>query len=505
MLDFTHGHPLALSLVADVFAQRGDFDFHPEAAPDVVKALLEDLVQKVPGPAHRTALEACALVRLMTEDLLDTMLTMPDTHELFEWLRGLSFMEAGPIGLFPHDLAREALAADLRWRNPAWYAELHRRARNYYLTGLQKASERDQQRILFDYVFLHRDNPVMQPFFEWQESGSVPPDRLRPADREPLIAMVERFEGPESAAIAAHWLERQPEGAIVFRDLEGAPTAFMLTIALEKAAARGLRRRPGGRRPLALRADSRALAARRDRHRVSLLDGPRHLPVRLAHAEHDRHQHDALLHDHARPGVQFLRSRRRRILDAGLPYSDQTPIPEIGFVVGGRRYTPFGHNWRAVPPLAWLALLAEREVTTMSQPPPPRRSPRAPSSSARTASPKPCATRYATSPASTRCATTRSCARGSSSTRPGRAPDRKRRLAALQALVTQACRAPGSRAARRQALPRAPAHVPAPGPHARAAAEQLDLPFSTYRRHLKSGVTRVAAILWQWEIQGAGA
>ena len=34
--------------------------------------------------------------------------------ELFEWLRNLSFIESGPLGLFPHDLAREALVADLR-------------------------------------------------------------------------------------------------------------------------------------------------------------------------------------------------------------------------------------------------------------------------------------------------------------------------------------------------------------------------------------------------------
>jgi hypothetical protein len=50
VLDFTHGHPLALSLVADVFAQRGEFEFKPEDSPDVVKALLEQLVQQVPQP-----------------------------------------------------------------------------------------------------------------------------------------------------------------------------------------------------------------------------------------------------------------------------------------------------------------------------------------------------------------------------------------------------------------------------------------------------------------------
>ncbi|HEX9077201.1 MAG TPA: ATP-binding protein, partial [Anaerolineae bacterium] len=74
VLDFTHGHPLALSLVADAFAQRPGLRFQPEAAPDVIKTLLEQFVQKVPGPAHRAALEACAQVRVTTEALLGQML-----------------------------------------------------------------------------------------------------------------------------------------------------------------------------------------------------------------------------------------------------------------------------------------------------------------------------------------------------------------------------------------------------------------------------------------------
>ena len=80
VLDFTHGHPLALSLVADLFDQGKDFRFDPEAAPDVVKAVLERFVQNVPSPAHRAALEACALVRLTTEPLLADMLSASDPH-----------------------------------------------------------------------------------------------------------------------------------------------------------------------------------------------------------------------------------------------------------------------------------------------------------------------------------------------------------------------------------------------------------------------------------------
>jgi hypothetical protein len=36
------------------------------------------------------------------------------------------------------------------------------------------------------------------------------------------------------------------------------------------------------------------------------------------------------------------------------------------------------------------------------------------------------------------------------------------------------------------------------------AAELLDLPFSTFRRHLKEGIARVVEILWQQEIGGWG-
>src|SRR4030095_14202650 len=64
VLDFTCGHPLALSLVADLFAQGRTVQFQPAAAPDIVRTLPEQFVQKVPGPAHRTALEVCALLRL---------------------------------------------------------------------------------------------------------------------------------------------------------------------------------------------------------------------------------------------------------------------------------------------------------------------------------------------------------------------------------------------------------------------------------------------------------
>lgn len=112
--------------------------------------LLEQFLQRAPGPVHRAALEACALVRVTTEELLAELLTVADAHDLFQWLRELTFVETRPGGLFPHDVAREALTVDLRWRNPGWYAELHRRARVHYTRRLHESRGAEQQLALFD-------------------------------------------------------------------------------------------------------------------------------------------------------------------------------------------------------------------------------------------------------------------------------------------------------------------------------------------------------------------
>ncbi len=126
-LAFTRGHPLALALVADVAAQGG------EAGPTaelrgVVDTLLGTLVETVPSPQHRRALEACAQVLTTTEPLLAELLDVPDAHEMFAWLWSLSIVETGPRGLYPHDIARDTLDAELRWRHPDQCAEIHRRA-----------------------------------------------------------------------------------------------------------------------------------------------------------------------------------------------------------------------------------------------------------------------------------------------------------------------------------------------------------------------------------------
>jgi hypothetical protein len=507
VLDFTHGHPLALSLVADVFAQRQGVHFQPQESPDIVKTLLEQFVQKVPSPAHRTALEACALVRTITEALLGEMLAIANTatgnqgvHDLFEWLRELSFIESGREGLFPHDLARESLIADLRWRNPDWYAELHRRARTYFVARLHQASGISQQQILMDYVYLHRDNPVVRPFFEWKTGGNLLTDGLRESDHPDILTMTTVHEGPESARLAAHWMVRQPENVLVMRDSEGQPAGYLSMVSLSKVVEADLQLDPAIKK-----------AAEFLKKRAPLRPGEAATYFRFWMAR-DTYQEispvqsliviNLVRHYLMTPGLAYTFFP---VGDAAFwaplaAYANLEHIVEADFESDGRDYGVFGHDWRQEPPVTWLGVLAEREITfaSPSAQPPKLSQPLVVLSQAEFTSAVHEALRSQSRPdgllgnplLNSRMVTDKTNAEAGD----------VERSEVLRSLVRSAAELLRS-SPKETKLYRALYHTYfQPAPTQEAAAEILDLPFSTYRRHLKTGISRLVEILWQWEI-----
>jgi hypothetical protein len=240
-LELTHGHPLALSLLVDVLTQRAD-SFELFEAPDVVRRLLERFVRDIPSARHRLALEACAHARFTTEDLLRSVIGIEHAGQLFRWLRTLSFIEESELGLFPHDLARDVLDADLRWRAPDCYAALHREIGSHLRDRLRRSVEdasthgaaRAHNEVA-DLLFLQRSNRVFSRFVDWSTFGRLYGDRLKADDREPILAMAERHEGAESAALVARLLERQPGSFVVFRETEDDVQGFVAILALHDA------------------------------------------------------------------------------------------------------------------------------------------------------------------------------------------------------------------------------------------------------------------------------
>jgi hypothetical protein len=435
----------------------------------------------------------------MSEPLLAAMLNLPEPHELFDWLRELSFIESGPLGLFPHDLAREALVADLRWRHPDWRRELHRRARTFYVDRLGAPERSEQQRLLFDLVFLHRENPAVRPFFAWAEGGSILPDSMRPVDRTALLAMAAQHEGESSAQLAAYWCERQPKGFLIFRDAGQRPIGFMMLLALERTAAGDRQEDPA----------VRATWAYLESH-APLRPGERATLFRFWMAA-EQYQAvspvqslafiQAVNHYLTTPGLAytFFPCAEAEFWAPMLAYADLTRLAEADFEVGGRRYGVYGHDWRITPPAAWLTLLGEREVGASVQPAP--------------ASPpnEPVIVLSQPDFAAAVRAALRDFVRldllaGNPLAHSRLAFDAARRAgggdraAGLQALIAEAASALQA-SPRDVKLYRALHHTYfQPAPTQEQAAELLDLPFSTYRRHLAAGVARVTEALWAREL-----
>ncbi len=512
VLNFTHGHPLSLALVADLFAERPDLLFAPNDAPDTVKTLLDHLLQVVPSDAHRGALEACSLVRRMNEDLLADMLDHPgSTHGLFDWLRGLSLMESDARGTFPHDLAREVLAADLAWRDPDQELALRQRAHVHYQSRLDSPDAQAAQNLLLDYMFLHRHVPLVRPFVQWEEGERLTVQPAGASDQDATRAIVTGHEGAGSAAILQDLMDRQPDNVLVLRD---------------GRAVRGLL----------------ALVDLRPEDNPVASDDPAVLRVWRFLAEHgglrrgervtifrfwmaaDTYQTvspiqsqifaNIVRHCLTQPGLaySFFCCADAAFWTPLAAYTDMKRLPDLDFAVEGRDYGVFGNDWRTLPPLRWLALLGEREKSKAAQVPTPLPAAAAlvTLSQAEFGAAVSHGLRNLKKPAAlrenpllrSRLVLNRATAESGSGPVAGlgRTPGQGACAAALSSLLQEACLAQND-APHTQKYYRVLSHVfLKPTTTQAAAAELLDMPFSTFRRHLTSGEAAVTEWLWLREI-----
>lgn len=534
---FTHGHPLALSLIADLYHQHHPtelFSFMQEAAPpEVVRLLLTRFLAETPSGLKRTALEICALVRGTTEALLQEMLfssavyspASPETaarppaneenaSSLFVWLRTLSFIASGPFGLFPHDTAREALLADLRWRNPDWYVELHHRARAYYTRQLQQAASSEQQkRLLYDCIFLHRDNAIVRAAFTWKETPEIFADQFRPSDTDSILEMVRAHEGKEAARIAASWLDRQPEATVVFRDSTkgDAPLAFVTLLKLQEASEADIQADPATRAAWTYLCHNGPLRRGEGASYLRFwMTGGTYQVTSPLQSMLIVHILRYFLTQGSRLAFTFFCCGDGDLWQTVFDYAEIARV-NAEFALDARHYYVFGHDWRLNPLTEWLSLMAEKEVSTSRVYGVSSKSPQtvgailpASESFVLNASDFETAVRDALRILNQPDKLLHSPLLYSRLVAPVAQDSRAEmpaRAAALKALLYQAAEAlnePGSRLHRGY---RALRHTYfSPTPTQEAAAELLGLPFSTYRRHLAEGMAALVQVLWRKEI-----
>lgn len=366
VLEFTHGHPLALSVVADIFDQDPTQDFNPDRSPDLIKTLLELFVQNVPSPAHRAALEISALSHVTSESLLQDALGMDQIQGIFDWMRNLSFYDQNMAGIFPHEIAREALSRDVKWRNPDWYSSLHEKIRNYYIKKLMTNSGVSQRNALFALIYLHRLNPMVKPFFDWQENGSFWQDQLKPDDIPALQKMVREMEGIQSESYFIYWTKHPASEIWVYRNPGGEPVAFTLKIEVNKIGDKEILMDPAVQKVMNYA-----------NTQLAIRPGEIFTLFRFWMAEHTYQQISSLqsviflsiVQYYFTPGlaISMLCCARPEYWKNVLNYADLSQVQLLDFESDGIPFGWYFHDWRKRPPLAWLELLGKREVEMVDQ------------------------------------------------------------------------------------------------------------------------------------------
>ena len=496
LLEISHGHPLGLSLLADLVARGGDAPVDP-LSPDLVGVLLRRFVDTVPSGLERRVLEACALARVTTESLLRAVIGDDDAHQLFRWLLRVSFIESGPAGVFPHDLARDVLDADLRWRDPEAYRDVFRRVAGHVRARLRSSRGIAQQRTIRDLKFLFRNlRGVLSPV-DWEEWGHHEAEPARAEDRRAVLELVANAEGNASAAIAERWWARQPDGFFVVRD-SGGLRGFLGLLDLTAASDEDRAADPGA---LAAWAHARRNAPPRAGERVT--------QTRFA-IDRDRYQAPSptinatpvvtLQRYLAMPNLawDYLTLFEPEPYDEYFAMADMPRAAGADFLIGGRRYGLFAHDFRQLPIDGVVELWCDR---ALAQGFVPRAATQVPSMLVLSQDDFSDAVRRALRDLHEPDLLGKNPLQRARLVRDrveGDAPD----PSALAALLREAIESLGRHPRDDKRYAAVERTYLKPAPTQEAAAEVLGLPFSTYRRHLTQGVERIVAWLWDREIHG---
>ncbi|MFD9431109.1 ATP-binding protein [Streptomyces sp. NPDC060002] len=491
-LAFADGHPLALRLVG---SDRGDGppgEWQP--SPHVVEDLLNRVVGPVPSPVHRRALEICAHLTEVTEDLLRVLL--PDhAHEMFDWMRRQPYATSHRNGLRLLPVVVRALDRDLRWRAPDSYLSMHKAVRAHLHHLLRSRPEPASLRAAAAYNHIQTGGRWL-PGFDWSDRD----DRVRETtcdaeDVPPVRALMREELGAESEAALDFWLHRRPGGFRVYRSVRSGEVVGFLGLlnfdrwdAVETAidpvvasvrdhVEAGRELRPGRRVQLV-----RFLLVRR-----RSADRPAALAGMLARITRELLSEDRLEWTFHASGPDDWTARL-------LKFADFRRLPR-GPLLAERAVTLFGRDWGAMGVSEWSDLLDDRMLFGLR-------------TSGITSLPRTSVLSKASFDRAVHDALRAWHQRERLTANPllhaafvasrSGDPEDNLRTLILRAIeaIDQDPKAKLQKAAVRETYVEG-------GSTQQAVARELSLSFSTYRRYLKQGIARVSWQLWKQELTQA--
>jgi hypothetical protein len=365
LVALTHGYPLALTLLAEVAGQGAPLPTSLQDLPDLVVVLLQRLLDEVPSEAHRAALEVAAHARLTTRSLLAATVTDADPDALLAWLHARPYVEVTGGGLVLHEVARDALEAELRWRDPERFREVHRRIRTHVVARLQTEAGAAQRQAFVDLIHLHRGNPYYAAYTTWNAEAL----RSRAAREDEVAWLQERTAVLGFAELAGHlgtWAADQPDSVVVFEPVGGGGVAgYALLLELPAEL------------PASHRAHDPVVATAWDQLTANgPLRSGEHVLLTRAVLSWERPLEPSAVIDaydvliaarslaHPQPAWTVLTLPRPAadLWEPQLTYLDWPRLTSTTCRSDDREWVAFGHDWRVTPVGVWLDLMGEREL-----------------------------------------------------------------------------------------------------------------------------------------------
>lgn len=358
IMRLTYGHPLALMLLADAVDAHADV---PDTlGPDVIRRLIDCFAAQLPSPLHRDALDICAHARVTDEHLLACTVNEAAAPALFDWLASLSFMAIRAEGLVPHDLVRDAISSELRWRRPQRQQQLTNQLLQYHLARARTTASPEHQRATLDIFYLNRGSPLMQQFIDFANLGKVCCDPATPEDVEPIAALVRQELGPEHEALLRHWHGHPAATLWSVRDTRHEIAAAMLCLDVSALAPEALSDDPGMASFTAwlshqppLRPDEVVLFARLSVARGGIAHGASFINAMQARSV-------SLWMSVPRLAIYAMATAEPAHWAPMMGFIDFHPVDAAGFTMDGQPQGNFVHDWRRVPLQEWLGQMTMR-------------------------------------------------------------------------------------------------------------------------------------------------
>jgi hypothetical protein len=232
IVDWAAGSPLALALAAD--AAVADPNWNAAGAPDrpeILRALLHRVVETELQDVRPSALGIAVVARNVTPDLLRAVLPGENAEDAYRQLSELSITERLGTGLAMHELARRALRADLRQRNPMLAGDLRRRVVDYlYSRGIA-----GDQMMMIDLAHLV-ENPLLRWGFGWDGNVSFRIDSVRPGDADRIEDLTIEHDRLWWQLTRRYFAEA-PDRVAIARDLSDRICGFLVSMSLATAPA----------------------------------------------------------------------------------------------------------------------------------------------------------------------------------------------------------------------------------------------------------------------------